>query len=73
MTLPETADRLDVSLRTVFRYLSAGRLEGVRGARSGGPERVPGARPRRVFVRQGDADRLLTERYGRRLPRNQDG
>ena len=56
MTLPETATHLDVSMRTVFRYLRAGRLEAVRG--------VVG---RRVFVRRTDADSLLTARYGRRL------
>lgn len=56
MTLPETAAHLDVSMRTVFRYLRAGRLEAVRG--------VAG---RRVFVRREDADSLLTARYGRRI------
>lgn len=55
MTLPETAAFLDVSLRTIFRYLRRGLLTAERA--------LPG---RKVYVYREDAARMLTERYERR-------
>jgi excisionase family DNA binding protein len=66
LTLQQTADLLGVSLRTVFRYLAAGKLTPIRDGAERGIQRVHVSHAEAMTL----GEKKFRERYGPRKPKS---